>query len=504
MPTNGFAKIEAPIGDNTVVTFLGNYDRNYVHTPYGATAAQIAKFGPKYGLNNDPASQAFRGYNYDDYTTDFEYIGIKSSFGDGWGIDNKLYTNAYYQTGEVGRDPNGTTPNLTTSSRNSYFSNGSRIMLNNDVPGFRKHNDFRDYGNILRLTKETPWGQLRAGLWVDYENASNFREQVVLSRGGISYSVNSPSAPIYARLYHTDLRTEQPYLEWALTPLPGLVITPGLKFTATTRDLDATVNSGTRLPARSERTYSALQPAIDARYAIRENWTAYAQAARGFLAPPISVLYTTSPANLAPQSTWNYQIGTTYQTDRYTLAADAYYVDFQSRIGSRALSGGDSVFFNSGGATYRGLELEGTVKVVRDVSFYGNYTVNSADLKNNGGPLSVTPRLTGAAGALYRRASVFRDEDLVYGSLIGKFIGRQYLQDSPATYPIHGYAFANFAVGYTLPVWNRRKLDFRLNVDNISNDRSLIGLAGIAGDGATPLFWTNPGRSFFLSVSGSL
>jgi len=299
--TNGFAKIEAPIGDNTVVTFLGNYDRNYVHTPYGATAAQIAKFGPKYGLNNDPTSQAFRGYNYDDYTTDFEYIGIKSSFGDGWGIDNKLYTNGYYQTGEVGRDPNGTTPNLTTSSRNSYFSNSSRITLNNDVPGFRKHNDFRDYGNILRVTKETPWGQLRAGLWLDYENASNFREQVVLSRNGISYSVNSATAPAFARLYHTDLRTEQPYVEWALTPLPGLVITPGLKFAATTRDLDATVNSGTRLPARFKRTYSALQPAIDARYAIRENWTAYAQAARGFLAPPINVLYTTSPANLAPQ-----------------------------------------------------------------------------------------------------------------------------------------------------------------------------------------------------------
>ena len=43
-----------------------------------------------------------------------------------------------------------------------------------------------------------------------------------------------------------------------------------------------------------------------------------------------------------------------------------------------------------------------------------------------------------------------------------------------------------------------------MNVDNISNNRSLIGLAGVAGDGATPLFWTNPGRSAFFSVSASL
>ena len=502
--SNGFAKVEVPIGDNTVLTFLGNYDRNYVHTPYGATAAQIAKFGPKYGLNNDPTSQAYRGYNYDDYTTDFEYVGIKSDLGDGWALDDKLYTNAYYQTGEVGRDPNGTTPNLTSSARNRYFSNGLPITLNNDVPGYAKHNDFRDYGNILRLTRDTAWGQLRGGLWVDYENASNFREQVVLNRGGIEYAVNSPTAAPFVRLYHTDLRTEQPYLEWAVTPLPGLVITPGLKYTATTRDLDATVNSGTRVPAKFERTYSDLQPAIDARYSISKNWTVYAQTARGFLAPPINVLYTTSPANLSPQSTWNYQVGTAYQTNRFTLAADAYYIDFQNRIGSRALSAGDSAFFNSGGANYRGLEFEGTMNLAYGASAYANYTLNSADLTNHGGPLSVTPRYTAAAGVLYQRSGVFRDNDLVHGSIIGKFIGPQYLQDSPAAYPIRHYAFADLAAGYVLPIWNARKLDFRVNVDNISNDRSLIGLAGVAGDGATPLFWTDPGRSVFVSVSASL
>lgn len=502
--SNLFGKAEVPIGDNTVVTFLGNYDRNYVHTPYGATAAQIAKYGPKYGLNNDPTSQAFRGYNYDDYTTDFEYIGVKSSLGDGWALDDKLYTNGYFQTGEVGRDPNGTTPNLTTSARNRYFSNGLPVTLNNDVPGYAKHNDFRDYGNILRLTKETAWGQLRGGLWVDYENASSFREQVVLSRGSIEYASGSATAPPFVRLYHTDLRTEQPYLEWALTPLPGLVITPGLKYTATTRNLNATVNSGTRVPAKFERTYSAVQPAIDARYSISSDWTVYAQTARGFLAPPLNVLYTTSPANLAPQSTWNYQVGTAYQTDRFTLAADAYYVDFTNRIGSRSLGAGDNAFFNSGGATYRGFELEGTVNVAYGASLYGNYTINSADRKGNGGPLAVTPRYTGAAGVLYRRAGVFRDNDLVHGSLIGKFIGPQVLQDSPAAYPIKHYAFADIAAGYILPIWNARKLDFRVNVDNISNDRSLIGLAGVAGDGSTPLFWTDPGRSVFFSVSASL
>ena len=105
---------------------------------------------------------------------------------------------------------------------------------------------------------------------------------------------------------------------------------------------------------------------------------------------------------------------------------------------------------------------------------------------------------------LYHQQHAFVNNDLDYGSIIGKFVGPQYLQDTPAKYPIRSYSFANLALGYTLPVWNGRKLDFRVNVDNVSNNRSLIGLAGVAGDGATPLFWTNPGRSAFFSVAASL
>lgn len=501
--SNVFGKVEIPIGTNTVVTLVGLYDSDLVHTPYGATAAQIARFGPGYGLNDDPRSQDYRGYNWDDYHTDFEYVGVRSSLSDGWGIDNKVYTNGYFQQGSTGRDPNGTTPNLTSSPTQRFYSNGVPITLNNDVPGYIKHNDFRDWGDILRVTKETAIGQLRAGIWIDDIAASNYRYQAVLNLGDLVYSTGSPTATPYARLYHTELRTEQPYVEWALTPLPGLVITPGLKFTATTRVLDAQVNSGTKLPAGYDKTYSQLQPAVDARYTIKPGWVAYAQAARGFLAPPINVLYTTQPTNLSPQDTWNYQIGTTYQTAAYTLSADGYYIDFSSRIGSHTVSG-DTLYFNSGGAIYKGLEFEGTVRVGYGASLYGNYTVNSAELKHGGGPLAVTPRTTAAAGLVYHRASVFRDTDLVYGSIIGKFIGPQYLQDTPAAYPIGAYRFADLAVGYKLPAGNRRQVDFRLNVNNITNDRSLIGLASVAGDGVTPLYWTNPGRSVFFTLSGAL
>jgi hypothetical protein len=61
------------------------YNTSFNHTPGGSSLDQIRRLGANYGLNNDPTPQAFRGYNYDSYSTDFEYLRIKSDLGDGWG-----------------------------------------------------------------------------------------------------------------------------------------------------------------------------------------------------------------------------------------------------------------------------------------------------------------------------------------------------------------------------------------------------------------------------------
>jgi hypothetical protein len=47
--------------------------------------------------------------------------------------------------------------------------------------------------------------------------------------------------------------------------------------------------------------------------------------------------------------------------------------------------------------------------------------------------------------------------------------------------------FADLTVGYKTPILNGRTLEFRVNVNNLANDRSLIGLASVFG-GTTPLY----------------
>jgi len=489
---NAFGKLEAPIGESTLLALSIMGNTSFTHTPIGATLAQIRRLGANYGLNGDPRSQAYKGYNVDYYTTDFEYLRIRSDLGDGWGIEDTPYTASYFHNGRVGLDPNGTTANLN----GRFFVNGAPAVLSNAVPGRAVHSNFRDVGNVFRLTKETSFGQARAGLWYDRNAANAYRTNIVLSQGNAEYTRTATATPFDYR-YRTTLETYQPYIEFAATPLPGLVITQGLKYTATTRGLDAAINQGTKVPARFHRTYDALQPSVDARYTFAEGVVGYLQIAKGFLAPPLGVLQTLSPQDLSPQNTWNYQVGATWQTDRFTVSGDLYYIDFGNRIASRSVNG-TTFYFNGGGAVYQGVELEGTAQLGQGLSIYANGSVNETHYKFSHTKLANAPDRTAAIGPVF-------DNGNVSASLLAKYVGRQYGQDTPVNdFKVKSYVTADFAAGYTLPILNGRKLDFRVNVNNIANDRSVIGLNQTAGDGRTGLYWTNPGRSVFFSVAATL
>src|SRR6202034_4574410 len=106
-------------------------------------------------------------------------------------------------------------------------------------------------------------------------------------------------------------------------------------------------------------------------YDLAKDWAAYAQAAKGFLAPnenffnynaktPSAI----SPAstNLSPEQSWNYQAGTSWQTKALSLSADVYHINFSNLIGSTT-SGGDVLYFNQGGVIYKGVEAEATAYI---------------------------------------------------------------------------------------------------------------------------------------------
>jgi iron complex outermembrane receptor protein len=477
---NVFLKAIQPIGNNTVLTAVVMHDRIQQNVPLGETRAQIATFGPNYGLSNDPTKQNFKDYNVDHIQTDFEYLGLRSLLGDGWSVDNKVYTYGYYHHGDNGEDVNGNTPNGTFYGKN-------------DVPGQRMRADYRAFGDVLRLQKETSFGAVRAGAWVEHQAFSRQQYEVDWTLGG---ALNPPNSKATDRLMQGDLLSLQPYFEFDWRVTPALTITPGIKYNFFARDLNAPVNQGTKTPLYYSKDYGAAVPSIAAHYAINPNWAAYAQVAKGYLAPDLAYFYTNNPASSSPspQETVNYQVGTSWQTHRLSLSGDVYYIDFDNMIGSVNI-GNNTVYFNQGGVNYYGVEAEGTVYLDHGISLYANGSINQARSKQNNLWIPNTPAQTAALGIIY-------NQDGIYASLIDKWVGSRF-GDNNEKQGLDPYNQLDLSLGYTLQ--NQPKgvppVSVKLQISNLLDSRNIYDFYGYAADGKTAKYFTQPGRSFFLSAS---
>ena len=538
---NIFAKFAAPVAPNTVLTLVGMYNQVHQYISLGATAAQIAQYGPNWGLSSDPNNQAYYGYNFDDIHTDFEYVGLQSSLGN-WTLDNKLYTYAYYHTGHNGTDPNGETPNGT------YWGA-------DNVPGQLLTNNYRSWGDTFNVKYTLGFADLKAGIWADRQSNERSLPEVDMTLGGYTLNPNganwltnggsstypkdggvgasgpcaassmpaTPGSPIAqptaaelqgaftcngGRLLSQTLTTLQPYFMVDLHVLPGLTLSPGVRYDHFQRDVNATVDVKSALPESYKNTYSAALPSLLAHYSITNDWAAYAQAAKGFMAPNENFFNrgpntTPGSTNLQPQETWSYQTGTTWQSPRLTASADVYYIHFSNEILSEKF-GPDTIFYNAGGTNYKGVEANATYYVGKGLSLYANGSVNRAKVINNAQTNCVTGNCTGglwvpnAPNATLAYGAIY-NQNGIYASLIDKYVGRTY-GDAGETQPIGSYSVLNGALGYTFGEGRLKGASIKANVGNILNKTPVIALAGYTAWAGTPLYWTMPERNFNVSL----
>jgi iron complex outermembrane recepter protein len=481
--TNVFAKTIIPVAPNTTVTVAGMYNQIQQSVPLGATLAEMAKFGYNYGLNSNPSSQAFFGYNQDHIHTNLAYIGVNSIVGPGIVVENKLYTYAYYHQGFNGEDVNGETPNGTFYSPT-------------DVPGQHLVNNYQSFGDIARASKDFGLVQANVGFWLDHQVNHRDLFEIDDSLGG---ALNPPTTNAgIDREQRDSLLTFQPYVQLDIKPLPGLVISPGFKYDYFNRSLDAVVNQGTGQPLDFSRTFDKLVPSVVAHYQVDQQWSVYAQYAEGFLAPNLNTFYTTAPqlsTTLQPQTTNNYQAGGSFHTNRLTVSADVYYIDFDNEIQSHTVAG-QQIFFNAGGVTYKGVEAEGDYRVWGPFNLYGNVSFNSSKDKDTGAAVANSPRSTAAGGVSYEQHGI-------YAALLAKYVGPRYGQD-PQEFPLHGYTTTQLSLGYTIPrSGDRPEIKIKALVDNLFDVHGQDLLAGTTVADGTPLFWNIVPRNFELSASAA-
>lgn len=464
-------KVQQPLNDNTTLTFVSINNKQIGNWFSGASLAQIKAYGPNYGLSSSPNQQNYAGYNRWQIQTDFEYLGLKSDYGDGWHLDNKAYTIGYHNAGPAsGKDVSGNSPLGT-------------VFGASDVPGTYNTSSYRAYGDVIALMKDLPDGDVKVGAWSERQPAYAATSNVDLTLAQKYISA------VYDQ--HLALDTVQPYVEGDWKPLPGLTITGGAKYAYVKRSYDSLVDPNTHGPLDYSQTWAKVLPSLAANYKLAPNWSVYAQAAEGFLTPPNAL---PSSSNVQPQTTWSYQVGTSYQSKAFTLAGDVYYIDFNNMIASQSI-GGITNYFNAGGAIYQGVEVEGTVHVGNGFSVFANGSLNSAKNKQTGQWIAEAPNATLAAGLIYQEGNW-------YASLTDKWVGSRF-GDVAEKQPLSPFNQLDMAVTYKVknPLPNLAAVTARFGISNILDSRTIVDFAGYSGVSVTPLFYTQIGRNIYSSLS---
>ena len=479
--TNIFGKLVAPLAPHTTLTVAGMWNSTDQNFARGASRAQIALYGPDYGFSDNPTLQNYYKYNANHTHSDFDYMGIRSELSERWQLDDKLYTYAYNLHGYRGIDVSNTSFTGTTYSKA-------------DVPGTAQENEYRSFGNTIELRRLIGGSDVKLGAWVENQANSYTQANIDFTRGNL-LSPNSLKAFTY--LDTEDLLTVQPYFEIDWRPLPGLTITPGVKYDFFQRDLRAVVNSGTGAPLNYRVEYQSPLPAVTVHYAINRKWAAYFQYAQGFLAPYLNYIQVADPtrSDVSPQKTNNYQIGTSWQSRGLSLSGDLYYIDFSNMVASRNV-GVNTIYFNQGAVDYYGIEAEATVPIRYGFSLYANGSGNRGVNRATGQPIANAPEATAAGGLIYSSRAV-------YASLLDKWVGSRY-GDVGLKQGLDPFNELDASVSFFLHQKRLPPYVLRVQFNNLLDSRKIDQFDLYAGSKQTPIFYTQPGRSVFASVELSL
>jgi iron complex outermembrane receptor protein len=415
----------------------------FSHTPNqkGPTRGQVAQFGDNFLMTNDPASPLYYGYNFYHVPTDFEYFGARGDLGHGWTYDDKVYTYRYYNHQQF----NGLTTVNATSATD-------------------KLNSYRKYGNLLPITQVSSRGALRTGLWSELANSNRYQ------------TPSDPRTWVDAALpnFHEtfDTTTLQPYVEYQMKVVGNLSITPGVKLSYYKLDFRQFADNGKTVGnlggapfVDHNVTYHSWQPAFDAHYLLRNNWSVYAQYATGSSIPPTNVFDVKNAAVLAtpkPIETTAYQTGTTWKSRRFTVDADFYDIRFDNDYASQTDPiTGEPVYYFTGTQKTKGIEAESNIAVWQGVSVYLNGTAGTAKYSSNNLWAAGVPSDTESIGLTYANRNW-------NAGLFSKRVGRTYNDNGSVNQasPNDPFNMTNVFVNYTLGNqgrFDRTKLKLSLN-----------------------------------------
>ena len=523
-------KGQVPLTDKLTLTAL------YTHTYYlynksdigDADVAQLEQFGKNFSLGSNPALQNYFGYNWARKQTDFEYAKLAGELGGGLSIDDTVYGFGYDNDTRSGANNlAAASANLVTPAPGAVYPAAGKTYAASlqtfGIPGYRKKNEYRYFGDITRFSETLPFGVLTFG--TNFERTDSYRYiiDINLLNGLADFREKAATAPGPTNPYtqvplnvsyneFSGWTQYQPFVEFEWKPIEALSVRPGVKYVHWDMSLNAPIEklaNGSQ-PITTNQVFTKTLPFFNVNYRLASNWSTYAEYAQGFLIPNIGEFYVNNLAStkVLPQESTNYQVGTVFQLGKFAFDGDLYWIDFQHKIQSFTDQvTGQPYETNSGGATYKGVEIQGTYVLPHGVSVFANYSYDSSvgtnDRSNplyNGHQLTGVPLYTAAIGGRLQHDHLFAADDSVIIALNDKFIGDMYVNNAKCSSAPNGICAANAVltpVAGLIPAYSEAELSMSYRIGpysiegqllNLFNSGSLTSMKGSAYVAGTPNF----------------
>jgi len=477
------AKYQYALSDSTVFTAFSSVMQLNANTPNqkGATRAQVAQFGDNFLMSGDSTSPLYYKFNFYSIPTNFEYFGVKTNLGNGWSIDDKVYTMRYYNK----QNFNGVTTITTTSATD-------------------KLNSYWKFGNDLPLSYVSKAGVFRTGLWTEY--ASTDRYQFPSDpRTWVDTTL-----PNFHEMFGTT--TVQPYAEFGWKAASNFTITPGIKLAHYNQDFTQLADNGKTVGSLNGAasiqhvvSYNTWLPSVDAHYLVQPYWSVYGQYGKGQNIPPTSI-FDVKGAQVAitpkPILTDTVQFGSVWKSNRATLDLDYYHINFQNNYSSTtdAVSG-DTVYFLSSTSVTQGVEAESTILVGGGFAVYLNATSGTAKYSDTSLWVQNAPSDTETIGLTFNQGSWNM-------GLFSKRVGKMY-NDNGAVHqavPIDPFnltnVFVNYQLGGSSKLSNTR---IRFAVNNLIDSHAITAVTPASVNSNSPaagdILTLMGGRSVSVSLT---